>query len=516
MSALRPWAGSAAGRTPFGLTLDHEATNHPTARIHLDRPLTLAPDRGRSLTYRELARVVAQTSGRLATLGVRRGDRVAIVVPNGLEILVLMYAAMRLGAIPALISNRLAPEVLDEVRARLDAQREIADPAALLDVPVAPDPPLRPSRGAEPAVIVHSSGTTGVPKLVLHSAASAHAIGYCGRFQTFGRLLPISSRDVVATGLTWTHARAALGHALALRTGMSMLVVADPHADDVARLVAEHRPTIVETHPNTFMGWERIAHGTERPFANARMFVSTADVLHRRTIETLLNASRRRFPVFAEVYGMSEMGPATVRIHRRRRPRRVPADGRDMGRPIPGFSKVRVVDPSSGRPLPRGARGAIEFSTSARLLAYIGQPERFLAAVNGDWFRTGDLGVRARSGQIRLCDRAVDHVPDVASCILVEDELLRRLPQLDEVVVVRGVDDRATPVVVTADDAPLDRAAWNAAVRPLLVRLAEPVHVAHDRLPQTGTTKVRRFLVREMLASGRDGAVTAEHAGELA
>ena len=538
MSALPRVKRTRARRVQgaFGLALDRAAERHPDAKVWLDQPLAAAPDGGLAWSVAGLAQLAALTSGRLAAAGVGRDDRVAVLVPNGLDVHILMYAALRLGAVPALLSDRLSPEAVEHclrvlrprlvvcgpallmrhetalVRARADGCEVLlsgvpsigppADARSLAECAPLAEPALRPKVGQEPAIVIHSSGTTGMPKLVLHSADSARAIGVCGRYQTFARLMPVGPHDTVAASLTFTHVRAALGHQLALELGCSLLLIAEADAPDLAERIGRIGPTLVETHPNVFMRWERLAAHPARPFARTQMFVATADVLHARTVRRLLAASERRHPVFAEVYGMSETGPATIRVHRRGRgrPPRV-STGRDVGRPIPGFSRLRVVDPATGQNLPPGRTGPIEIATRGRMLAYLNDAGPVQASAAGAWFRTGDVGSRTNLGRVRLHDRAADRVPCVESCIVIEDALLLAIDELEEVVVVRGNDDRSViPVVATRSGRPLSPSVWRAAVADLPVPLADPVLLPVDRIPQTPTQKVRRFLLRELLA----------------
>src|SRR5205085_896516 len=110
----RASAASRGGRT---MSEFHTATlvDALTARqrkvpISIDRPMELAPDVGCALDFGAFADLVVATSARLAAAGVRADDRVAVTKTNGLDIVILAFAAMRLGAVPALISPAIRPE----------------------------------------------------------------------------------------------------------------------------------------------------------------------------------------------------------------------------------------------------------------------------------------------------------------------------------------------------------------------------------------------------------------------
>jgi acyl-coenzyme A synthetase/AMP-(fatty) acid ligase len=537
---------SASVSTGIALAIEQAAERTPDSPVLLDEPLDLAPTLGVELSYERLATLIQEANGALAAAGITRGECVAVVKRPKLDTLVLAYALMRLGAVPALISplvddrsrktmlERLKPAVLLTDRetpadARAGArllmlgslaghagdQRNLADYwGAECVAPV-------PARDSELAMILHSSGTTGVPKLVAHSARSVERIAYVGRRQALVRLTPLGRGDLIAACLAWTHGRAAVGYALAFAKGSGLLALSDPRPGRALELIARHQPTIVETHPNILLQWQRGLEQHPDAFRNVRLFVSTADAIHPATVSAVLRASDRRAPFYVEVYGMTEMGPATVRITRHPgTPQLADRRNRIVGRPIPGFSRARVVDPATGKPVRRGRAGAIEISTRASLETYVGEEQRYREQTHAGWFRTGDIGVKTPTGVVRLLDREVDRVNGVTSCVELEEILLARLPEAREIVVVAGINEQPTPVVATDDDLPLDRASWERAMRGL-PNLAEPVQMRFDEIPFTATWKVRRFLVREhvtrhveAVAPVEPGAAAVSRAGK--
>ncbi len=506
-------ANGHASAPPPGIAgvIARAAAAHPDTPIILDAPLDIAPLLGTRLTYSVLAQCVDEVAGAFAAAGVGRGQRVAIVKRNNFDQLVCSYALMRLGAVPALIAAALDADTRRVLLDRLEPALVLTDcgsagarwptfspSEASAHARLGALPAPAPARGDEPALIVHSSGTTGVPKLIVHSAANVERIAWVGRHQALVRLVPLRRTDLIAASLTWAHARAAIGYALAFAKAVPLLAISDPTPQSALPLVAEHEPTVVETHPNIFLQWERALASNPRcePFRNVRLFVSTADAAHPGTVTALLGATRRCAPVYVEVYGMSEMGPATVSITRRRQRRR---QSRVVGRSIPGFSRIRIVDPASGRRVRRGKVGAIEIATRAPLLSYVGEEERRAKQLHGRWFRTGDLGVKTTTGLVRLLDREADRVGSVMSCVHVEQRILARLPRAREVAIIKGPAGEAVPVVATVGDAPLDAGEWDLATRGL-PPLAAPVHLPFGELPFTATWKVRRHLVHDRLS----------------
>ncbi len=160
---------------------------------------------------------------------------------------------------------------------------------------------------------------------------------------------------------------------------------------------------------------------------------------------------------------------------------------------MPVKTRLRVVDPDSFRPLPRGQAGLVLAKTAACALGYIGEEDRWSAKRLGTWWNTGDIGARNRDGSIELLDREVDRTPQL-SCLRTEDALQARLPGALECVVLAEPGRDPLPVVVTADGL-LEQASWKEAVRDL-PPLREPLTLTWDQVPRTGTGKVRR---RELL-----------------
>ncbi|TWV58292.1 acyl--CoA ligase [Streptomyces misionensis] len=512
-----------------GLLFDALADRGSTTRVHLSRPLDL-PDDGRT-AYRieEIAALVTRAAGWLAGLGVAPGDRVAVIKPNHWDYVLLACAAARIGAVPALISASLPPETLRLLLKRLDATALVTtadtlaaaraagtDPTALarrtltLDapapgaVPVADvrghrPPPPRHRDASAPLAIMHTSGTTGVPKLVGHTTASlVHRIAAAE-----ARRWPlVSSRpgDTVAQATSYAHGRALTWTLSAFWLAPRTVVLLDGFDPGRAGPVLRaHRPTVLEATPSAYVRWQPLATAPDNPFRHVRLYISTFDAVHPPTVRTYLAATRRRLPLWVQVWGQSETGPLTFRCLTRRsvrtRGERHPTT-RDLGRPVPGRTRLRVVDPATLRPVPRGEPGLVMARTAALCAGYVGEQERLLAKSAGRWFATGDLGVVTRSGRLRLLDREVDTVPG-GSGAEIEDVLHDRLPEVVEAVVLGRASGPPLPVLATRDGT-LARDAWCRAVADL-PPLAEPALVPLDLLPLTATGKVRRQELRDRL-----------------
>ena len=276
--------------------------------------------------------------------------------------------------------------------------------------------------------------------------------------------------------------------ALALTKGMPILLVNNSAPDSVADFFRAHRPGFIEALPNSFMEWEGLTDDPRAPFASVKYFSSTFDAIHPRTISRLLKASARRRPLFFQIYGQSEVGPAVGRPYFRGSAHR--SDGRCVGYPLPGCAKVRVVS-RDGRPTSETNPGYIEIKWDGLAHDYHAERERYDANMTDGWWRTGDVGYRTGRGCLHMLDREIDMIEGVRSSLEIEDLVLSTLEELTELVLVPGPKSEPIPVICTSEDQPLDRDRWRAAVA-RFPQLAEPIQIPQAELPRTATLKVQR------------------------
>nr|WP_245984387.1 class I adenylate-forming enzyme family protein [Streptomyces tateyamensis] len=509
---------------PFFETLADRGT---TTAVRLSRPLDVAPEGGEEWTVPQLAELVAELSAVLAAAGVGPGDRVAVHKRNHWDYALLAAAAARIGAVAALLSDHLEPDALAALLARLAPAVLLSDRYTLalggtpggvrticLDGP-APGaidaatlrggavPPVHRRSDDEPLVINHTSGTTGLPKLVVHTTASL--VRKITAFEAHRwPLVSVRPEDTVACASAFAHGRSVSWTISTLwARPRTVLLLADSEPARAAELLGADPPSLVELLPTSYVRWQPLTAGPQNPFRDTRLFVSTFDAVHPPTVRAYLDASARRLPVWLQGWGQTETGPLTFRFLTRRalarREERHPTT-RDLGRPVPGRTALRVVDPETGLPVRRGSAGVVLTRTRGLCAGYLGEQDRWAAKLQGRWFHTGDLGIRTRSGRLLLLDREVDRIPGL-SCVELEDVLHDRLPEVEEAVLLDAGPQRPPlPVLVTRDGV-LDPGRWAHAVRDLPA-LAEPLLLGRDALPVTGTGKVRRYELRERYLSG--------------
>ncbi|WBB60972.1 class I adenylate-forming enzyme family protein [Streptomyces sp. WMMC500] len=510
----------------LGTLFERAAARHPANLMILDHDLDIAPELGRRATVAETADLVADCASRLRRAGIRAGEHVVVHKSDGFDIMLLACAVNRIGAVPVLLSPALdgatatklvrragRPHLITD-RAKLDAELPAAvfeltrtvvltsghHPGAVRLADLAGGPPARAVAvpADRPMLITHTSGTTGTPKLAVHTARSMQA-----RYRPQRAAIApfVRGRETVAIHVSFVHSRLVTALAISLFGGHPVVVLRDGEPAHTADLFARLRPGILEAHPNSFMSWEHLADDPRGPLANVKLFSSTFDAIHPRTVHRLLRASRRTRPLFGQIYGQSEVGPALMRAFTRNRA--ADADGRCVGMGVPGMTGARVVG-RGGRPPSAENPGFIEVRSDGRIVTYLGEQERYAEQLTDGWWRMGDVGYRTRWGCIHLLDREVDVIPGFGSSLAAEDVLFSRLDDLAEVVIVPGADGSPPiPVVCTKKDKPLDPDAWRAAAEGLPA-MADPVRWRLEDLPQTATRKIKRLDLAKLLSAATD------------
>ena len=516
----------------LGALFDHYA-GAPGPVWHLDRPFDIAPDQGRAHDSTSLAGLVADMSGRLYAAGLRRGDRIAIIKENHLDTILLAAASARIGALPAMVTTTFKPQTVAMMMERLEPKVMIAsgsvlaaaaaagvmltgpdtrvvaidgDPAvvpgavALDDLAGAdiPSPDIRPDE--EPMLCTHTSGTTGVPKLVVHSPNTL--IRVLTKLETI-RIPFLSTRpdDTIASCIAFIHSRAVTWtFAQFALPPEKVVVMGGSEPDTVVETLTRNPPTTLEACPNIYQRWEHLPRTNPELFTNIRAYLSTFDAIHPSTIRTFMNATQRRGLVWGQSWGQSEVGPATLAVYTRRKALR-PTGNREpftnnVGRPIPFVTRIRVVDPETRKPLKRGERGLVVIRTKGRCLTYLGEHDRHREKDWDGWWNTGDIGTLSRTNALQVLDREVDSIPGTSG-IELESLLLERLDSATEVIVLGNPGGLPVPVVSTHDGT-LDDATWKEATADL-PDLEAPRIIAWDDFPRTGTWKVRRPELRQQI-----------------
>ena len=395
---------------------------------HLTDRVALVFD-GVERTYIELYERVARVAGALAAQGVRPGDRVAMLLHNGLEFPETLLACFRLGAIAVPINFRLTRAEIDYIRADCGAA-VLVDGA--LDHEPAPQVRIDPS---DPALLCYTSGTTGRPK----GAVLSHA-NLVASTRSWIHEMGATADDVWLSGQPLFHIGGINGMLPFLALGAKAVITPttgfDPEA--VVRLMKEHAVTMCIFVPTQ---WDQITAVPQR--TRLRMAMWGAAPASRQTLEALA----RTYPGvdIVSAYGQTEMSGATTLLKGPDATRKMGSVGKPM-RDV----ELRLEDEVDGV-------GEIVYRGPFVMRGYWNDPEATAEAFAGGWFHSGDLATRDEEGYLRLIDRKKDMIVSGGENIYPAEveRVLREHPAVADVAVVGAPHPRwgETPVAFVVGDA---------------------------------------------------------------
>jgi benzoate-CoA ligase family protein len=477
-----------------------------------------------TLTYEQLHRQINRAGHLLRELGVRREQRVLLVLDDTTVFPIAFLAAIRIGAVPVPVSHLDKDDnfrhfvddsyaevvvtdagVLDRLRDALGARpvRWLVrgrDDAGVTELDAAmagqsDELDAAPTHRDDMAFWLYSSGSTGKPKGVVHLQ---HDIGVtCEQYA--GAVLGLGSGDIHFSTTKLFHAYG-LGNGLTFPLwfgGTAVLMSGPPKPPAIIETLRRHRPSVFFSVPALF-GLLARDPDADGAMDSVRFCVSAAEPLPPTTI----NRWRERFGIdIVDGIGSTEM----LHIYCSNRPGDVRPG--TTGGPVPGY-ELRLVD-DAGATQDGPGIGALFVRGDSCASFYWHQHEKTKASMLGDWFATGDRYERSEDGTYAYVGR-VDDMLKVGglwvSPVDMEHALMEH-PRVAGVGVVGvRIEDasRIAAYVQCAGDAPGDDAladelrAW---CKERMRRYEYP-HLVHfvDDLPRTLTGKVQRFRLREWAA----------------
>jgi acetyl-CoA synthetase len=529
------WARLRAGfrwRIPPGLNIP-EACCEVWARAEPDRValVDLAGPARRDWTYGALSRASTRLAHALAAAGVRRGDRVAVLLPQGAAVMLTQFAAQKLGAVALPLFTLFGQDALafrlgdsgaravvtdgDTLERVLALAPGLPDLAAVFATEGARAPaidlwdaiargseaPPGPQPGADdPAVMIYTSGTTGNPKGVLH--AHRYLVGHLPAMELSYDGFP-QPGDRGWTPADWAWIGGLMDMAIpCLYYGVPLI------AQRMRKFDPEAAVHLIRTEGvrNAFLPPTalRLMRGAGIGRVALRSVASGGESLGGE----LLDWGRETLGApIAELYGQTECNLMVTQA-----PGFMPVRPGSMGQPLPGFD-VAVID-AAGAAVPAGTMGeiAVRRGAGTLFLGYWNQPDKTAARFTGDWMRTGDLGVADDAGYLTYVARD-DDVITSAGYRIGPSEIEDCLTGDPDVVMagVVGVPDPVRTEAVVAYVVLRPGAVWDSAAEARLVarvRARISPHVAPrrviplDALPTTATGKIVRRDLRARPVAG--------------
>ncbi|MBA0051242.1 acyl-CoA synthase [Streptomyces sp. AJS327] len=469
-----------------------------------DRPAFHEADR--TVTHGRVHDLSARAATLLAEHGVTAGRGVLIALPDGIAWVVAFLATARLGAVAVLANPGLTAERHQYLAKDSGAHLVLAEDTLAGHFPDAPrltgerllasaatraPAPAAPASADQPLYLQYTSGTTGLPKGVVHRHADLELYQTGAGAQVLG----FGAEDV-ALSVSKLFFAYGLGNSLAFPLwsgGAAVLEPEPPKPARIAALAARHRVTYLFAVPSAYANI--LAETDAADFASVRAAVSAG--------ERLTDDLRERATAFlgAPLYdqlGSTEAGHAIatngVAFH---------APG-TVGRPAPGF-EAEIRD-RAGRPVPDGSVGELWVRGPTVTRGYHGLPEESARTLVDGWLCTRDRAVRHPDGSLTPCGRTDDleMVGGITFSPLEVERVLARHPAVHDIAVACLRDERGASklraYVVPRQDG-TDPVALEAELLALARTHLEPYKVPRSVrvtpvLPRTATGKLQRFLVR--------------------
>ena len=494
------------------IILRPQVTNGLMFLFYFDQTLAAFPELGLETSYQDALKSIDRRAKQLARLGIKAGTKVMVYKSPAFDTYLLALALTKLGAVPVMVSYHLGAEVIkvfgqrlgqghaliyDQKTAKNVSQLATPNGSSYLSLDSILDAKevneLESTKFDLDAIayMTHTSGTTGIPKLICHSCSS---MGWRTLWQK--RVLDLmQERKLCSFLVSPVHSRFNIGVSSLMSLGFPMMPLSNPDLSSVEAAFRAHPPYAVETHPNHFVQWRGLAQGHPDLFKETKYFHSTFDAINGDTMASFLKAAKANHPVFLQVYGQSECGPMILRPHRLRSLANLEA--RDMGLGLGDLTEARICD-AEGNPVKQGQPGHIQLYSKGRALTYYQEEERFAENVYGEWWDSGDYGYIDQRGHLYLQDRQVDLVEDLPSTLALEDVLLDKLDFLAEVVIIRDPKGYAQPVIAVNDGMTMEWTAWWEVTSDMPF-MNKPIVIDWLEYPRTETMKIKRSSLYDLL-----------------
>ncbi len=437
-----------ADKRPLYSILTDSARLHSNSRcIHFQ---------GRDFSYAQVEEVSSRFASALVSLGVKKGDRVAIFMPNMPQLVFAFFGALKTGAV-VVMCNPIYKErelefqlrdsgaevvvatktvakgqdlyrSLEECRGRLSLRhvittsitdyipplkKRLAGLAGIKDVPrggtldfvklVESNPPLRTPVEVDPmndvALLQYTGGTTGVAKGAMLTHYNLVSNASCGH-----RLFPITETDVSLCVLPLFHIYGlTVTMNMPIVAGASMVLLPSFHVDEVMKTIQKQRVTIFSGAPAMYIAINSKPNAKEYDLRSVRACMSGGSALPPAVRKKFMELTGGNL---VEGYGLSETSPVT---HVNPLTGGVVKDG-SIGPPFTG-TDAKIVDTENRyKDLPIGEVGELAVKGPQVMKGYWKNDQESRAVLEDGWFLTGDIAKMDEDGYFYIVDRKKDMI----------------------------------------------------------------------------------------------------------
>jgi long-chain acyl-CoA synthetase len=410
-------------------------------------------------SFRQLDQRSNAFARHLAAQGVEAGSRVALMTANRVEFIVAVHAASKLGAATVLLSPAWKAAEVEHALALTDPVHAVADGAAvgllaqsrheafvtdLDDRSVDPFDYSRTRPGssagedAREAILVFSSGTTGLPKAVRHTHRSmGHATAH------WCTVLGLGPEDRFQVATPPSHILGLLNLLAAIAAGATVRLHRRFDLDEVLDRIARERMTLEMAVAPIALALANHPGLEEHDLSSLRYIMWGATPVSQSVAARVTQRTGVRW---LPAYGASEV--PVIAANPVGRPSEWRLDS--AGLPPAGVA-LRVADLETGAILPYGEIGEIQVLSPSVMVGYLPEESTVDAFAEG-WYRTGDVGWLESPGWVHLTDRSKEMIKvngfPVAPAEL--ESVLHGHPAVRDCAVFGVPDERAGEVPVAA------------------------------------------------------------------
>lgn len=493
---------------------------------HVERGHHLFPDRsallfeGKSFTYKELDLMANRVANGLQELGVHRGDRIALFLPNIPEFIISYLGILKLGAVAVSLNVMLKSAEVSFILNDCGAKAVVTTEALVGNVPQADLPELKHILIAEgnatkgmslaqlmasaapdaktvdmnpyaPAAIVYTSGTTGFPKGATLShgnlVSNSYAQNRCCGMQVEDRLL-------LYVPLFHCFGQNAILNA-GLNAGATIVLQRHFDLDQIVKSIATEKVTMFFSVPTVYIVLLSM-EPSSYDLSSVRYCFSAAAPLPPEVAEKW---QQRHGMTIYQGYGLTETSPCTTYNHDfKYKPGSV-------GTPIENV-EMKAID-ANGNQVEPGELGEIIIRGPNVMLGYWNRPFETAEAIKNGWFYTGDIGRTDEDGYFYIVDRSKDMI-NVAGLKVYPTEVenvIYQHPSVAEAAVF-GVPDtekgeivRANIVLKSGHSLTEKQAIAFCAERMAIYKIPKTIKFV-DSIPKNPTGKVLKRVLRDEVA----------------
>jgi long-chain acyl-CoA synthetase len=475
-----------------------------SAQLHADRPALIFGER--RWTYAELDRDVSALAAGLAGLGLRRGERVALHLPNRPDFVLAYYAALKAGLVPLSLNTSYKADELEYIvgnaaaallitadgidaslpsRARMPSVRHLLHAKDLDDLRGPATLRAADTDRDDTAAILYTSATTGRPKGVMLTHANIVSNAYATVHH-----LRMTEGDRGLCALPMFHCFGQNAIMNALVTAGGTLVLHERFVPDAfVAAVAAHRITILYAVPTMYILFLSMPTAD---FRSVRLCFSAAATLPN-DVEARWHATHGHW--IQQGYGLTETSPFASYNHE------LAFRRGSVGTPIENV-EMKIVD-AEDREVTDGELGEIVIKGPNVMKGYFGDPAATAAAIRDGWFHSGDIGYRDADGYYFIVDRLKDMINVAGFKVFPREveEVLFRHPAVKEAAVVGVADavrgEAVKAFVVLQEGAAVTAEGLQALCRASIASVKVPEHIEFvAALPKNPTGEILKKELR--------------------